>query len=269
MSFWKQYKHYIAIVLLITIPLFSLSSTAQAGEGVSLFGLASFSQYLATSGVGGAMGWLSDLFDSSSSDKIETMNKELSTLREENTRLIGVLQENNRLRKLVGFKRANPKFSLVPAKIISRDVSPFFNVVSVRIETDEKIEVNQPVVSHEGVVGKVHSVSTSYANITLISDSRSGLDVLTQRTRARAVLKGTGDSKNAEVRLSYVTSDSEVRKGDLLVTSGMAGVFPPDLIVGSISEIKPKSNTMFREAQMRLAVDFSRLKTVYVITGNE
>ncbi len=269
MPFWKRYNHYIAIVLLLAIPIFSLSSKARAGEGGALFGGASFSQYVATAGVGGAMGWLSDLFDSSSAKTIEDLQTQIFSLREENTRLIGVLQENNRLRKLVGFKSANPKFSLVPADVISRDVSPFFNVVSVRIQTDEKILPNQPVVSHEGVVGKVYRVNRNYADIMLINDSRSGLDVLTQRTRARAVVRGTGDSTNADVQLDYVTSDSEVRKGDVIVTSGMGGVFPPDLIVGRIKELQPKTNTMFRDAQLTPAVDFSRLKTVYVITGKD
>ncbi len=267
MFFWKQYNTFIAIFLLLLIPVLTLSSDANA-QGM-LGGLSSFSQSIAATATGGALSWVGDLFDSSSSIEIEEMKQEIDALREENTRLIGVLQENSRLRKLVGFRTNNPTFSLVPAEVIARDVSPFFNVVSIKIKSDADIKPNQAVVSHEGIVGKIESVNGTYAKVRLISDHRSGIDVLTQRTRARAVVRGKGSPNNVSIKIQYLDSDSEIRKGDLVVTSGMGGVFPPNLIVGHLDRIEAKSNTMFRKAELVPAVDFGRLQSVYVIGARD
>ncbi|MBQ1924734.1 MAG: rod shape-determining protein MreC [Proteobacteria bacterium] len=198
----------------------------------------------------------------------EDLRRENAKLREENIGLQGILQQNARLTKLVGFKQQRPIYQLEPARVIAADMSPFFRVLRLRLETEtDSIEPEMPVVSSEGVVGRIERVDGRYCDVMLTVDSRSKIDIMTQLNRSRGILSGTGEEDKYQAKIAYLLRRDEVEEGELVVTSGRAGTFPKELPVGRITSVDSKSFGLYQEVTVEPIVDFSRLEEVYIITG--
>ncbi|MBH25736.1 MAG: rod shape-determining protein MreC [Myxococcales bacterium] len=202
----------------------------------------------------------------------ESLRQEISRLREERARLIGVLQENKRLRGLLDFQQQRPELKLQPARVIAREITPYFRVLRVRLDTGDAstpIKPQMAVVSHEGVVGQVIEAYDEYADVMLIADPRSNVDVIDQRTRARGIAIGLGHKRDYEARLSYLLRKDEINEQDQLVTSGKGGIFPQELIVGTITSIDSREYGLNQQATVEPSVDFGRLEEVFIVTGEE
>lgn len=198
----------------------------------------------------------------------QQLQQAVDRLRDENTRLLGVMQQNERLRALVGFRDAYPRMDLVPARVIARDVSPWFRVTTIRIEPAQaRAQVGMPVVASAGVVGYVSEVSERHAQVTLTVDPRSSVDVIVQRNRARGVLIGLGHDSDYDARIGYLLRRDQVQPGDVLVTSGKDGRYPADLVVGRIHTVQTEEFGLFQDVLVEPAVDFSRLEEVFVVVG--
>jgi rod shape-determining protein MreC len=198
----------------------------------------------------------------------ERLRLENARLREENIGLQGILQQNARLSKLVGFKQERPIYDLEPARVISADISPYFRVLRIRLEAQsEAIRPEMPVVSSEGLVGRIEQVNGRYCDVMLTIDPRSKVDILTNLNRSRGILTGLGDEKTYEAKLSYLLRRDEVEEGEIVVTSGRAGTFPKELPVGRITSIDAQDFGLYQRVTVTPLVDFSRLEEVYIITG--
>ena len=198
----------------------------------------------------------------------EELKREIAKLREEKTRLIGVLQENIRLRQLVGFQKKHPKFELAAGRVVGRDLSPFFRVMKIEIRTTRQVKKDMPVVAHGGVVGRVFRVYGRFADVILLSDPRSRVDALVQRNRALGVVRGLGHQRDYLAEVSYLSKRDEIREGDTMVTSGMDGIYPQELRVGTIQRVHDSDDEpLFQRAILKPAVDFARLEELFVITG--
>ncbi len=197
----------------------------------------------------------------------EQLRRELDRLSDEHARLLGVMQENARLRALVGFMDAYPNLELVPARVVGRDVSPFFRVTSLSLDVPGRVMPGMPVVASSGVVGHVAQVDGRVAQVVLACDPRSAIDILVQRNRARGIAVGLGHQDDYASRLSYLLRRDEVVVGDMLVTSGAGGRFPPDLVVGRIARLRNARSGLFQDVVVEPAVDFSRLEEVFVVVG--
>ncbi len=202
----------------------------------------------------------------------ERLRKKVARYEEERARLLGVLQENARLRRLLEFKEYRPDLKMRVARVIGRDVTPYFRVVRVRLETrnlDFAVEPRMAVVSHEGVVGQVAEVYDGYADVMLVSDARSRVDVMTQRTRTRGMVRGLGHKRDYESSLAYLRRKDELTAGDTLVTSGKGGVFPQELIIGEVNEVEGRTFGLDQRALVDPEVDVDRLEEVFIITGEQ
>ncbi|MEZ4458816.1 MAG: rod shape-determining protein MreC [bacterium] len=274
MSLWQRHRRTLAVIMLVAFPLLMMSSRAGAGVGDS----PSFPSRLGLSAMGWAQtgfaapllavsGWFDSLFSDQDDVDLEQAKAEISRLREEKSRLIGVLQENERLRKLVGFKARRPELELVPGRVIARDTTPYFRVLTLKVSTTVALAPRMPVISADGVVGQVHRVFADFVEVILVSDPRHRVDAITQRTRAQAVVEGLGHERDYLAKLAYLSERDEVREGDLVVTSGMGGVFPPELVLGTVASVEKSERGLFQEATITPAVDASRLDEVFIVVG--
>ncbi len=273
----KRHRNKVVTALVILIPLAMVvsSSGAEVGESTSTptqiaggaTGALQSVAHSAFSSVGSLFGSIGS--DSDLVAENEELQGEVDRLRDEKTRLIGVLQENSRLREMVDFQRAHPEFELAPARVVGRDVSPYFRVLKIRIETEADLQERMPVVASDGVVGQVHRVYHGSADVVLAADPRSRIDAVSQRNRAPGVVEGLGKETNYRARVAYVSERDELEVGDTMVTSGMGGVFPRELSIGTLVEVDSVDGDLFQQVLLEPAVDFSRLQEVFVITNME
>lgn len=274
MSLWQRHRRKFAGLLVVLIPLMMMSSKAGAGVGGSTgfpgrvgLGVMGSLQTVVYMPITAASGLLSGWFTGDSTTESQQLNAEISRLREEKSRLIGVLQENERLRKMLGFKVRRPELELIPGRVVARDTTPYFRVVTLHVTTDVPLSPRMAVISAEGVVGQVHRVFADYVEVILVSDPRHRVDAITQRTRAQAVVEGLGHERDYRAKLSYLSEKDEVRVGDVVVTSGMGGVFPAELVLGTVASVERSERGLFQDATLAPSVDASRLDEVFIVVG--
>jgi rod shape-determining protein MreC len=239
-----------------------------AGPSASLTRLTAAPQRAIWSGFAQAGAWMMRI-GGPQAEELARAQQELALLREEKARLIGILQENERLRALVGFKERHPEFVLVPARVIARDTTPYFRALRVSLRVPDGVKPRQPVVVAGGIVGQIDRVQGDTAEVVLLSDPRSRIDAITQRNRVQGIVQGLGHERDYKAKVAYLSIKDEVRPGDLMVTSGMGGVFPQELIIGTITEVAPDDRGLFQHVTLEPAVDLSQLDEVFIIVGTQ
>ncbi len=172
------------------------------------------------------------------------------------------LAETNILSALVDFARANPENRYQAAAVIARDPSPFLRYVIINRGSDDNIRRGMPVVTQQGLVGRIDAVTANAARVQLITDSTAIVNAKIQPSGAQAVLKGqvTGD-----LILDLIPQGTQVEVGDLVLTSGLGGGYPPNIVIGQISGIRSQPQDLFQTASVQSVVDFNQLEIVLVI----
>jgi rod shape-determining protein MreC len=189
------------------------------------------------------------------------LRKELDTLRMENSRYRELLFTHARLKALFQFKQSL-NIPSVAAQVIGLDPTGWFRSVIIDKGAHAGIMVDMPVVNSSGVVGRVVSVSPHYAKVLLLTDQNSAVDSLIQRSRDRGMVRGL---KRDVCALEYMIKTSDVRVGDIVVTSGLGGVYPKGIPIGEVTKVEDSPGDLFRHITVKPAVDFSRLEEVLVI----
>ena len=203
---------------------------------------------------------------------VEAENREL---RDENDRLRKELAAATRraadiaaLEELALVKKQTQADTL-GARVIAAPLSPQFRVIRLRIDRGNRdVQPDMPVIAGTGPVGKIDKVYGDYADVMLVSDPRSRIDVAIKRTGARGVLIGLGqpDSYACKISTLELASKTELRAqvGDEIVTSGVGSVFPPGLVIGKITKLAGDDG-MFQNVEVQPAVDVSRVRAVMVL----
>src|SRR5512140_3643697 len=168
------------------------------------------------------------------------------------------------LSALVDFSRASPESSYKAASVIGRDPSPFLHYVIINRGSNDGIQRGMPVVTNEGLVGRVDAVIADAARVQLVTDPASSVNVHLKNANTDAVLIG---SVTGDVSLDLISQDANVNTGDVILTSGLGGGFPPDLIVGQVVNVRKLPAELFQQATVQPAVDFRRLQIVLIITN--
>lgn len=195
------------------------------------------------------------------------VSEENDRLRQEIKRYIAINAEyreavatNVRLNQLLDLAHSLEQ-PVLTAHVIGRDPALWFKTITIDKGISAGVEKGMPVVTVEGVVGQVINVSPRFAKVLLATDPNSAVDAILQTSRALGIIKGNGQG----YRMDYVLREKEVAKDDLVVTSGMGGVFPKGLLVGRVSEVGKDKRGMFHTITVQPAVDFRELEYVTII----
>ncbi|GAB4505132.1 MAG: hypothetical protein Fur0043_21270 [Anaerolineales bacterium] len=192
------------------------------------------------------------------------LEAEVSRLQGQVIELQQQVSETQILAALVDFSRANPESTYKGAAVIGRDPSPFLHYVIINRGSSDGILRGMPVVTNQGLVGRVDAVIAGAARVQLITDPASAVNVRLQNADADAVLVG---SVTGDLSLDMLAQDAAVEMGDVVLTSGLGGGYPPDLVVGQVLNVRKLDFELFQQATVQPAVDFARLQIVLVITN--
>jgi rod shape-determining protein MreC len=188
------------------------------------------------------------------------LRQDLVRLQVENSAATELLTENERLRALLTFKKQNPP-TATAVQIIAKGNSPASSTITINKGSDDGIEKDMAVVAEDGVVGKVQAVLPGTAKVILLTDPGSTLAVRVQRNREEGLLEG----KLGLCALKYVSFYADIQEGDLLVTSGLDGLFPKGLPVATVLHVTKHEASAFQTVTARPIVSLSSLEEALVL----
>jgi rod shape-determining protein MreC len=185
----------------------------------------------------------------------------IEEMKQERIQLLEFRGENERLRSLLGFQQDFQK-PLLPAEIIAKDLSGWFQTAVIDRGKRDGIEEGMAVLSVQGVVGQVMESSKSFSRVLLITDPNNSVAALVQRSRARGIVEGNGHQL---CRLKYLHRSEDVRPGDLVLASGLDGVYPKGILIGTVLSAETRDPELFQRVGIQPSVDFRRLEEVLVL----
>jgi len=207
-------------------------------------------------------GWSHFLGVFGHSPEVARLAAENRRLRSELGQLTEARLENDRLSRLLDFREATDiQARALPARVIAEDASSWFRTVLIDRGSRDGVQEGMPVVVAEGVVGRVIKSSLRESRVLLITDASSAIAGLVQRSRARGVCRGQGELLAFDFAMHW----EEIEEGDLIVTSGMGGVFPKGLSIGTVKRVQLNEYGLFQSVEVTPAVDLYRLEEVLVL----
>jgi rod shape-determining protein MreC len=197
-----------------------------------------------------------------------TYNQNL-ILRSENAALMNKLveleefrQENERLKNLFNFKR-DSNYSFIVARVIGRDPTNWSSSVIIDRGQRHGIQANMCCVTEAGVVGKVLEAGEVTSKVMLINDPNSSVASLIQRSREQGIISGT---ITGQCRLHFLPGNSDVKASDIIITSGLGGVYPKGLVIGRVVEIEDETGGLSRSCRVKPAANLSGLEEILIMS---
>ncbi|WP_296098102.1 rod shape-determining protein MreC [Dialister sp.] len=200
---------------------------------------------------------------------LEELKRENESLKAEQNRYSEVLAENIRLRNLLKFKQGYTSYNMVGASVIERDYGGWTHTMVIDRGEDSGIKKYMPVIIPSGLVGFVSEVYMNSSRVQLLLDPRTTVGGIVQRPASRVVSMVSGNSGNPGL-LSFMSlpKESDVIKGDIIVTSGYGGVYPKGLVIGTVEQVDVDSEGGTQSAEIRPAADFAHMEEVFIITDH-
>ena len=196
----------------------------------------------------------------------EELSKKNSELEQSLRELESIKSENETLKEYLGLTEKYGEYNTVPAYIINKDISNYSKTIVINVGKDDGIQENMTVIADQGLVGHVISVTSDTAKVRTIIDTSSSVSCLLSTTDESIVCKGTLEEESA-LKAMYIPDDDGIIQGDSVETSGLGGIYPKGIHVGSIKKVVNTKNAIDRYAIVETAVDFDKLDTVLVITN--
>jgi rod shape-determining protein MreC len=188
------------------------------------------------------------------------LQERIAALEEANLQLAEALKTSGRLDRIAEM-REEFDVPMLPAELVGLDASTWFRSVLLDRGRNHGVHSGMPLISEQGLVGLITATSRNASKGMLLIDHQSAVGAVVQRSRSRGMVRGNGDGLVFE----FIGREADVAKGDLLITSGLGGVFPKGLRVGVITEVEDEGAQLLREATVEPAVDFGRLEQVFVM----
>jgi rod shape-determining protein MreC len=193
----------------------------------------------------------------------QRLTKEVAALRRQSVVSKELELENERLLKLLGAP-ARRDYQTLYSNVIGKSVNSWQATIILDKGMNDGVKKHMAVAMADGLVGQVISVSKTSCLVQLITDQKCAVGVRLQSNRAIAVVEGQGGK---ELDLTLLPREIPATKGELVLTAGIGGVYPPDIVVGTISYVVAKPQGIYQEARVSPAVDFWTLEEVFIITG--
>ena len=258
----KRFKPLIiTLVILIAASVLSLGENSVIPSAVNAFtnGLFSVTASVAASA------------DTASYDDLKTENEKLrhenAELREQLADYYDVKQENAKLWKYYDLKKQNPSYKIQPAAVIMRDANDDFYSFTLDIGTSSGVSVNNPVITENGLAGWVYKADLTTCKVKTILSPDTKAGAVDKQSNDSGIISGSASlSDNNLTSLTKLEENNKIKQGDMIVTSGTGGIYPGNLIIGKVKEIKFNSYDASRYAVVEPYEDIRRITSAAVIT---
>jgi rod shape-determining protein MreC len=205
--------------------------------------------------------WKRYLFLVGLEEENRQLRREKALLSEQLNRYREGYLEAIRLRKLLAIKNGFP-YRTVAARVIDSNRTSLFKTLLINKGTADGLRVGLAVLSDQGAVGRIIETSWHASRVLLMIDENSNIDALIQRSRAQGILQGAGAAGG---NLKYISRTEEVLPGDVVISSGLAGVFPKGMLLGVVTGVSRKEGGLFQKIDVAPAVDFGKLDEVMAV----
>lgn len=193
--------------------------------------------------------------------KNEQLNQQNSGLQAQLTLLAEMQAENKRLNDMLELQSSTP-MKLLAARVIGQDLLSDHTTIRINRGSQDNVSRNMPVISVQGAVGYVLRADIASSVVLVLTDRYAVIDGVVQRSRARVIVEGMG---NFRCRLNYVQSSDDIQIDDLVVTSGLDGIFPKGFPVASVLEVSKKPYDISKHVTLKPVIQVSSLEEVFVI----
>ncbi len=205
---------------------------------------------------------------------IKELKNENNELKEKNEKLEQTLREfenikteNQTLKEYLGLTEKYGEYKTIPGYVINKDISNYSKTLIINVGENDGIKENMTVISNEGLVGHIISVTATTSKVRTIVDPASSISCLMSTSKDSIICKGTIDN-SSELKAMYIPTDANLIQGDSIDTSGLGGIYPKGIHVGTLKKIVTSKNITDRYAMVETAVDFNKLNTVLVVKNN-
>lgn len=196
--------------------------------------------------------------------QIAALEQRVAQLERENEELQEIQGEYLLLQELFNRARETPEYRRITASVIGQDTNPAVRSIMIDKGIDEGVTVGMPVESARGLIGQVFRVSNNASQVALLTESASAIPVRLSDTRATGILRGNG--RGAPLTIDWIDLKYQIEVGEQVITSGLGGKFPENLIVGRVIEVERNEAELFQRAVVQPAADLDALEMVFVIT---
>jgi rod shape-determining protein MreC len=196
----------------------------------------------------------------------QNLKREVMTLKSDLTLLDQYREENQRLRKLLGSEFVRDEKKVV-TEVMAVDTSPYRHQVVIDKGRTDGVYEGQPVINEKGIVGQVTFVAAHNSRVLLLIDPNNAIPVQNIRNDIRVIASGNGQSD--EIQLEHIPTSTDIDVGDMLVTSGLGGVYPEGYPVAYITDVDKDTRREFASIKAKPVVDFDRLRYLLLIWPNE
>ena len=198
--------------------------------------------------------------------QIEDLQEEIQRLRLQNKQLESVTRENTQLRDLLAWKKQTPR-NVKSAQVVGRDPANWHRMVLINLGVQHGMIENMPVMTNNGLVGRISAVGETQSQVLLIGDPNCQVGALVESTGESGII-GPATSTTSDpklINLLHIAADSKIEPGDRVITSGLGTIFPKGIPIGSIVHARTEASGLTLKARVRLFANVNRLENIWVL----
>ncbi len=196
------------------------------------------------------------------------LEESLAQFQSELVELREIASDYNRLTNLLDYKSSVQNEQFVTADVVGFDSNNAMRTISINRGARDGIATGMPVVTKQGLVGRIIDVSANASRVLLINDPSSSVSARLQTSRAIGTVDGSVMGlRSGSLRMTLIPLNANIQEGDLVITSGLGGNFPADIVIGQVTSVRSQQFELYQEAEVRSLINFDTLEFVLVVTS--